>query len=231
MSHPASSVRPMAYWLFKIVLSPIMFIAYRVRTKHRSAIPQHGGAILAANHQAFCDSLFIPLVVIRRKVTFLAKAEYFDDPKMAWFFRAAGQIPIRRGGGSASERALATALDVLGRGSLIALYPEGTRSLDEFVHKGRTGVARMALRSGCPVVPVGLKGTTDVQPVGQNWMRPFRKVNVVFGDPMYLVPGDVAAATSEQEALREFTDRLMQTIADLSGRPYLDEYIAKKGQS
>jgi 1-acyl-sn-glycerol-3-phosphate acyltransferase len=220
-----------AYWLFKIVLSPIMFLVYRVRPKHRAAIPRTGGAILAANHQAFCDSLFLPLVVLRRKVTFLAKAEYFDDPKTAWFFRAAGQIPIRRGGGSASERALETALDVLGSGRLIALYPEGTRSLDEYVHKGRTGVARMALRSGCPVVPVGLRGTSEVQPVGQNWMRPFRKVTVVFGDPMYLHPGDVSAAASEQEALRDFTDRLMHTIAELSERPYLDEYIPKKGRS
>ena len=224
-------MRHVAYWLFKIVLSPIMFLLYRVRPKHRAAIPPKGGAILAANHQAFCDSLFIPLVVIRRKVTFLAKAEYFDDPKMAWFFRAAGQIPIRRGGGSASERALATALEVLDNGQLIALYPEGTRSLDEYVHKGRTGVARMALRSGCPVVPVGLRGTTDVQPVGQNWMRPFRRVSVVFGDPMYLLPGDIADAASEQEALRDFTDRLMHAIAELSDRPYLDEYIPKKAKS
>ena len=121
--------------------------------------------MLAANHQSFCDSVFIPLVVARR-VTFLAKAEYFDSWKTTWFFRAAGQIPIRRAGGSASERALQTAKrDVLGKGRLLGLYPEGTRTLDCFVHKGRTGVTRLSRECGVPVVPVGVVGTVDVQPV------------------------------------------------------------------
>ena len=172
--------------------------------------------------------MFLPLVVIRRKVAFLAKAEYFDDKRSAWFFRAAGQLPIRRGGGSASERALQTALDVLAEGKTIGLYPEGTRSTDPFVHKGKTGVARISLASGCPVVPVGIRGTVEVQPVGQRRMSPFKRVEVRFGEPMRLTPADVEAAGSEAEALRTFTDTLMHTISELSGRPYVDEYIPKK---
>ena len=218
----------MAYWLFKALFSPFLSVIWRVKARNRRFIPTEGGVLLAANHQAFCDSLFLPLVVIRRKVAFLAKAEYFDDKRSAWFFRAAGQLPIRRGGGSASERALATALEVLAEGKTIGLYPEGTRSLDEFVHKGRTGVARMALASGCPVVPVGIRGTAEVQPVGQRTMSPFKRVEVRFGEPMRLTQADVDEVGSEAEALRAFTDRLMHTISELSGRPYLDEYIPKK---
>ena len=153
----------MAYWLFKALFSPFLYVIWRVKARNRRFIPAEGGVVLAANHQAFCDSLFLPLVVIRRKVAFLAKAEYFDDKRSAWFFRAAGQLPIRRGGGSASERALQTALDVLAEGKTIGLYPEGTRSTDPFVHKGKTGVARISLASGCPVVPVGIRGTVEVQ--------------------------------------------------------------------
>ncbi len=102
--------------------------------------------ILAANHRSFLDSIFIPLVV-RRRVTFVAKAEYFDDPKTAWFFRGCGQIPIRREGGSASERALESATDVLRGGGVFGIYPEGTRTRDGYLHRGHTGVARLALRS------------------------------------------------------------------------------------
>ena len=220
----------MAYWFFKALFSPFLYAIWRVKARNRRFMPRKGGLLLAANHQAFCDSLFLPLVVIRRKVTYLAKAEYFDDRRTAWFFRSAGQIPIRRGGGSASERALATALEVLAEGRVIGLYPEGTRSLDEYVHKGKTGVARMALASGCPVMPVGIKGTSDVQPVGQNRMSPFKRVEVCFGEPMWLTPADVEEFDSETEAVRDFTDRLMRKISELSGRPYLDEYIPKKSR-
>ena len=139
--------------MLKAVLTPIFYVLWRVKVEGRENIPMDGPAVLAANHQSFCDSFFIPLVV-RRKVTFLAKAEYFDSWKTAWFFRAAGQIPIRRTGGNASERALETARqDVLGKGHILGLYPEGTRSLDPNVHKGRTGVTRLSASAACRSSP------------------------------------------------------------------------------
>jgi 1-acyl-sn-glycerol-3-phosphate acyltransferase len=216
-----------AYWALKVVLSPLFFVLWRVRVEGRHHVPRRGPAILAANHQSFADSFFLPLVVTR-KVTFLAKAEYFDSPKTAWFFRAAGQIPIRRGGGSVSERALETAREVLAAGRLLGVYPEGTRSLDDQVHRGRTGVARLAIEMGAPVIPVGIVGTKEVQPTGSNMMRPFRPVTLRFGEP--LDPSAYRARLhhgeeSERQVLRGFTDELMGRIAQLSGRRYVDEYV------
>jgi len=219
---------PVTYWVLKAVLTPIFFVLYRVKVEGREHIPKHGPAVLAANHQSFCDSFFIPLVV-RRKVTFLAKAEYFESWKTAWFFRAAGQIPIRRTGGSVSERALETARnDVLGKGRILGLYPEGTRSLDQSVHKGRTGVTRLSRECGVPVIPVGVVGTTDVQPVNSKWMRPFKTVIIRFGAPMQMDPPenpDDPLENHDHTECRAFTDRLMHEIARLSEREYVDEYV------
>src|SRR5207249_7408114 len=141
----------MAYWVVKAVLTPILRFFFRVRVVGAENIPDEGAAILASNHVSFCDSIFLPMV-LRRRITFVAKAEYFDDPKTAWFFRAVGQIPIKREGGSASAGALAAATDVLRRGGLFGIYPEGTRSPDGRLHKGHTGVARLALDNRVPVV-------------------------------------------------------------------------------
>src|SRR5207244_5128079 len=137
--------------------------------------PKRDPDLLTSIHRSILDSIFIPHVV-RRRVTFVAKAEYFDDPKTAWFFRGVGQIPIRREGGSASERALASASEVLGGGGVFGIYPEGTRTRDGFLHRGHTGVARLALRTGTPIVPVGLIGTDEVQPVDRRMPRLFRRV-------------------------------------------------------
>jgi 1-acyl-sn-glycerol-3-phosphate acyltransferase len=213
------------YWLLKIVLTPIMLVLYRIRTPGRRRVPARGAMILAANHQSFCDSIFLPLSVPRR-VTYLAKAEYFDDWRSAWFFSAVGQIPIRRGGGSESERALETARGLLGEGRLLALYPEGTRADDCFTHRGHTGVARLSLDCGAPVIPVGISGTSDVQPIGRNRWHLFRHVTVAFGEPRTL-SRDEMVRLGEHEALRQFTDALMHDIAELCGRPYLDEYVAR----
>ena len=135
-----------AYWILKAVLSPFLFLLWRVKVEGREHIPAHGPAVLAANHQSFCDSFFLPLVV-RRRVTYVAKAEYFDSWKTAWFFRAAGQIPMSRSGGDASQRALDTATEVLNAGQLLAIYPEGTRAPDPAAqgpHRGGPAVPAAA---------------------------------------------------------------------------------------
>ena len=219
----------MAYWGLKAIVWPIFHLLFRVRIEGREHVPSSGPAVVAANHQSFCDSLVIPLVV-RRRVTFLAKAEYFDAKRTAWLFRALGQIPIHRQGGDASARALATAREVLGQGNLISLYPEGTRSIDGNVHRGRTGVARLALECGVPVVPVGISGTDRIQPVGSRWFRPFKSVRVSFGPPMtFESPALVDAETgrTSNELLRRFTDELMAEIARLADRPYVDELAGR----
>ncbi|HEV3281416.1 MAG TPA: lysophospholipid acyltransferase family protein [Acidimicrobiales bacterium] len=173
----------MAYWVFKVVLSPLLFLLWRVRVEGREHVPAHGPAVVAANHQSFCDSLFLPLV-LRRRLTYVAKAEYFDSWKTAWFFRAAGQIPMNRGGGDASQRALDTATQVLNTGQLLGIYPEGTRAPDHRLHKGHTGAARLSLGCDVPVIPVGIVGTRAVQPPGSRWMRPFHTVTIRFGPPV-----------------------------------------------
>jgi 1-acyl-sn-glycerol-3-phosphate acyltransferase len=239
---PRDTVANMAYWIFKIILSPVLFLLWRVKVEGRERVPEKGPAILAANHQSFSDSLFLPLV-LRRRVTYVAKAEYFDSWKTAWFFRAAGQIPIRREGGSTSQRALDTACEALRAGRLLGIYPEGTRAPDERLHRGHTGVMRVARACGVPVIPVGISGTRAVQPPGKMIMRPFRTVTVRFGTPIDsgsprppaegLERPDVAdvgpqeADDVEAKELRVLTDALMAGIAELSGQGYVDDYAKR----
>jgi 1-acyl-sn-glycerol-3-phosphate acyltransferase len=215
------------YWVVKGVLTPVLGVCFRVKVEGRENVPKRGPVILASNHRSFLDSIFIPLV-LRRRVTFVAKAEYFDDPKTAWFFRGVGQIPIRREGGSASERALASASEVLAAGGVFGIYPEGTRTRDGFLHRGHTGVARLSLRSGTPIVPVGLIGTDEVQPIDQRMPRLFRRVTVRFGEP--LDPARFGDADVEHLALRDLTDEVMYEIGQLSGYEYVDTYATKKAE-
>jgi 1-acyl-sn-glycerol-3-phosphate acyltransferase len=216
----------MLYWGLKAFLWPLFRVVFRWRIEGREHLPHSGPAVLAPNHQSFCDSLFLPLAV-RRRVTFLAKAEYFDARRTAWFFRAVGQIPIHRTGGDASERALAAAKEVLDRGELVAIYPEGTRSTDGTVHRGRTGVARLAMQCGVPVIPVGISGTDRIQPRGSRWLRPLLPVRTCFGPPMVLL--DDGSGPGSQERVRSFTDALMVEIARLAECPYVDEPLVPAG--
>ncbi len=234
---------PVAYWIMKAIISPFLFLLWRVKVEGREHVPADGPVILAANHQSFCDSFFLPLVV-RRRVTYVAKAEYFDSWKTAWFFRAAGQIPMNRSGGDASQRALDTATSVLQNAGVLAIYPEGTRAPDTRLHKGKTGVARLSIGCEVPVVPVGLVGTRTVQPPGSMVMRPFHSVTVRFGPPVSYEFGGRRVTTGEprpgrpadapagcdthQEELRTLTDALMADIAALSGQEYVDEYAGRK---
>jgi len=215
------------YWVVKGALTPVLGVCFRVKVEGRENVPKRGPVILASNHRSFLDSIFIPLVLLRR-VTFVAKAEYFDDPKTAWFFRGVGQIPIRREGGSASERALASAAEVLADGGVFGIYPEGTRTRDGFLHRGHTGVARLSLRTGTPIVPVGLIGTDEVQPVDRRMPRLFRRVTVRFGEPLDL--SRYADTDAEHLALRELTDEVMYEIGQLSGYEYVDTYATKKAE-
>lgn len=218
----------MAYWVLKVVLTPILRLGYRVRVEGRAHLPRSGRVILAANHRSFMDSLFLPLVVARR-VTFVAKAEYFDDRRTAWFFRACGQIPIRREGGNASERALETATQVLRDGGVFAIYPEGTRTRDGYLHRGHTGVARLALRTGAPIVPVGLIGTDEIQPTDAKLPRPFKRVTIRFGAP--IDPARYSGREDDRIVLRQLTDEVMFELHELSGYEYIDTYATKQPDS
>ena len=215
------------YWGIKGVLTPILRLCYRVRIEGREHIPKQGPVILAANHRSFMDSIFLPLV-IRRRVTFVAKAEYFDSKKTAWFFRGVGQIPIRREGGSASERALASATEVLEEGGVFGIYPEGTRTRDGYLHRGHTGVARLALRTGAPIVPVGMIGTDEIQATDAKLPRFFRRVTIRFGAPIPL--GHYVGREDERIALRQLTDEVMFEIQGLSRYEYVDTYATKKAE-
>ena len=217
----------MGYWLTKVILTPLLHLFFRVRTEGIEQVPARGAAVLAANHVSFCDSFFLPLVLPRR-LTYLAKAEYFDDWKVAWFFRAVGQIPIRRGAGAEWKRSLETAVEVLGQGKLMGIYPEGTRSRDGRLHRGHTGVARVALRAGVPVIPVGIVGTDKVQPVGARLLRPFRRVTIRIGPPLDF--SDLAGRDGERIVLRQVTDEVMAAIQHLTGQEYAGRYHPTTGE-
>jgi 1-acyl-sn-glycerol-3-phosphate acyltransferase len=219
----------MFYGVIKAILSPIFRLLFRIRLEGLENIPESGGLIIACNHQAFCDSLFLPFAVPRR-VTFVAKAEYFQSWKTRWFFRAVGQIPMERSGGSASQKALGEALEVLLSGGCIGIYPEGTRSPDERLHRGRTGVARLALAAGCTVVPAGIRGTRAVQPIGARMLRPFKTVEISFGKPIDL-EARYGVRLEEPLVLRQATDEIMWEIRQLSGQQYVDRYASRSAQA
>ena len=219
----------MAYWALKILLTPVLHLLYRVRVEGRKHLPRYGPVILASNHQSFIDSVFLPLAVHRR-VTFVAKAEYFESWKTAWFFRAVGMIPLKREGGTASERALAAAREVLNAGGVLGIYPEGTRSKDGRLYKGHTGVARLAMQCGAAVVPVAQFGTAEVQPIGQLRPRVFRKVRIAIGEPLRFPAaptGNGELAVTAPGDLRRCTDQIMAAIAALSGQEYVPTYASR----
>jgi 1-acyl-sn-glycerol-3-phosphate acyltransferase len=216
----------MTYWLLKAILTPILRFFYRVRVDGLEHVPAHGPAILASNHVSFSDSIFLPLV-LRRRITFVAKAEYFEDPKTAWIFRALGQIPIKRGGGSASQGALEAALEVLGRGGLFGIYPEGTRSPDGRLYKGHTGVARLALQSRAPVLAVAMIGTREAQPIGQVKPNVFRPITIRISPPLPLER--FYDRSDEPLVHRQVTDEIMYQLRELSGGEYVNRY-AKRHQ-
>jgi 1-acyl-sn-glycerol-3-phosphate acyltransferase len=210
------------YWVGKGIITPLLRLVYRVRVRGLEHLPTSGGAVVAANHVSFLDSFFIPMVIPRRKLVYLAKAEYFESWRTAWFFRMMGQIPLERAGGKRSRAALDLALEILKRGDLLGIYPEGTRSPDGRLHRGRTGAARLACSAGVVVVPCGIRGTAEIMPRSARWPRMTGRppVEVTFGPPVTLEDVD----PSDPRALRAATDELMRAIQELSGQDYVDAY-------
>ena len=215
----------MVYQTLKSFLIPILTLLFRPKVTGLRNVPQSGPVIIASNHLSFSDSIFMPLVV-PRKVTFLAKSEYFTSPGIKGFikkitFIALGQVPVDRSGGRRSEAALLTGLDLLSEGACIGIYPEGTRSPDGKLYKGRTGIARMAIESGAAIVPVAMFNTAEIQPTGQVVPK-VRRVEMIFGEPLYF-----AGDTSDLKVLREITDEIMNAIQELSGQEYVDIYASE----
>jgi 1-acyl-sn-glycerol-3-phosphate acyltransferase len=191
-------------------------------------VPSNGPVIIASNHLSFSDSIFMPLVVSRR-VTFLAKSEYFTSPGIKGLikkltFITLGQVPVDRSGGKRSEAALLTGLRLLRENQCLGIYPEGTRSPDGRLYKGRTGIARMAIESAAPVIPVAMFNTAEIQPTGQVVPK-VRRVEMVFGEPMYF-SGD----SSDQVVLRDVTNQIMEKIAELSKQEYVPNMYASEAK-
>jgi 1-acyl-sn-glycerol-3-phosphate acyltransferase len=213
------------YGVLRAFLTPFLMVLFRPKVKGLRHVPGSGPVIIASNHLSFSDSIFMPLVV-PRKVTFLAKSEYFTSPGPKGLlkkltFIALGQVPVDRSGGRRSEAALITGLKVLAEGKCLGIYPEGTRSPDGRLYKGRTGIARLAIESGAPIIPVAMFNTEKIQPTGTVVPKVMR-VEMIFGEPMYF-EGD----STDLQHLRDVTDKIMQTIQSLSGQEYVDTYATK----
>ena len=218
----------MFYWFLKhILVGPFLWTVFRPWVRGVQNVPKEGPVILAGNHVSFLDSIFMPLV-LDRKVTFLAKSEYFTGKGIkGWlirlFFTGAGQLPIDRAGGKAAEASLNTGLEVLAAGDQLGIYPEGTRSPDGRLYRGRTGIARMVLESGAVVVPAIVYDTEKVMPLGSRWPR-IHRVGVVFGEPLDF--SRYAGLESDRFVLRAVTDEIVYEIARLSGQEYVDMYAS-----
>ena len=218
----------MFYFLLRYVLGgPLLKAYFRPWTKGLKNVPSQGGAILASNHLAVIDSFVLPLV-LKRQVKFLGKADYFTGKGIkgrlvAGFMRGVGTVPVDRTGGKASERAIETGLRLLADGELFGIYPEGTRSPDGRLYRGKTGVARLALESGVPVIPVVMVGTDRAQKVGQVIPKPIR-LGVTFGEPLDF--SRYQGMENDRTVLRAVTDEIVNALSQLSGQEYVDEYAA-----
>ncbi|MER5753952.1 MULTISPECIES: lysophospholipid acyltransferase family protein [unclassified Streptomyces] len=218
----------MFYYLLKyVVLGPLLRVLFRPRIEGLEHVPASGAAIVAGNHLSFADHFLMP-AILKRRITFLAKAEYFTGPGIkgrliAAFFRSAGQIPVDRSGKDAGQAAIREGLGVLRKGELLGIYPEGTRSHDGRLYKGKVGVAVMALRAGVPIIPCAMIGTFEAQPPGRVVPR-IHPVVIRFGKPLDF--SRYAGMENEKAILRAVTDELMYAILSLSEQEYVDQYAA-----
>jgi 1-acyl-sn-glycerol-3-phosphate acyltransferase len=216
------------YPVAKAVLTPVFRGLWRIHATGLERLPRTGGAIFCPNHTAAIDSFFLPLVLPRR-ITFVGKAEYLDSWKTKYLFPAMGMIPIDRKGGNAAQAALDTAARVLESGEFFGIYPEGTRARDGRLHRGHTGPARLALRTGAPIVPVGIVGSRAVQPPGVRMPRPFKSVEIRFGRPIDV--DRYRDRADDRMVHRQIIDEVMFEIRDLTGQEYVDEYATKKAET
>ncbi|MEU6007586.1 lysophospholipid acyltransferase family protein [Streptomyces sp. NPDC047453] len=218
----------MFYYLLKyVLLGPLLRLVFRPRIEGLEHVPASGAAIVAGNHLSFSDHFLMP-AILKRRITFLAKAEYFTGPGIkgrltAAFFRSAGQIPVDRSGKEAGQAAIREGLGVLRKGELLGIYPEGTRSHDGRLYKGKVGVAVMALKAGVPVVPCAMIGTFEAQPPGKTVPRP-HPIVIRFGKPLDF--SRYAGMENEKAILRAATDEIMYAILSLSEQEYVDQYAA-----
>ena len=218
----------MFYWLMKnVIAGPLLKGIFRPWITGADNIPQHGAVILASNHLSFVDSVFLP-ICIDRDMVFLAKSEYFTTKGLKgwatkWFMKGTGMLPIDRSGGKASEASLNTGLRVLAEGRVLGIYPEGTRSPDGKLYRGRTGIARMVLESGVPVVPVAMIDTEKVMPIGAKWPK-LRRPGIIIGKPLDF--SRFQGMEGDRFILRAVTDEIIYELAGLSGQQYEDVYAS-----
>ncbi len=213
---------------FRRVARPVANRLWTFHLEGFDRLPESGPAILAPNHVSFLDSAFLMLQV-PRNISFVGKAEYMDSWKTKYFFPMMGMIPIDRAGGDKSQAALDTAEDVLRRGELFGIFPEGTRSRDGFLYKGRTGVARLALKVGCPIFPVGVVGTREIQPPDAKLPKVRRDCSITIGRPINVAR--YVQRADDHLALRQITDELMFEIRELTGQEYRNVYSGKTAET
>ncbi|OLF08857.1 1-acyl-sn-glycerol-3-phosphate acyltransferase [Actinophytocola xinjiangensis] len=211
-----------------VFIGPLLRLFFRPEVEGEENVPATGGAMLASNHLAVADSFFLPLM-LRRRVTFPAKLEYFTQPGIKgrlkkWFFTGMGQIPIDRSGGAAAQAALDTGIRLLREGHLLGIYPEGTRSPDGRLYKGKTGLARMVLESGVKVIPVAMFDTDKANPIGSRMWRP-HKIRIRIGEPLDF--SRYEGLSGDRFVERSITDEIMYALMELSGQEYVDMYAAK----
>jgi 1-acyl-sn-glycerol-3-phosphate acyltransferase len=223
------------YYLLKyVLLGPLLRLVFRPRIEGLEHVPATGAAIVAGNHLSFSDHFLMP-AILKRRITFLAKKEYFTGPGVkgrltAFFFRSAGQIPVDRTGKEAGQAAIREGLGVLSKDELLGIYPEGTRSHDGRLYKGKVGVAVMALKAGVPVIPCAMIGTFEAQPPGKV-IPNLHPVTIRFGEPLDF--SRYEGMENEKAILRAITDEIIYAILNLSGQEYVDEYaaVAKAAQA
>jgi 1-acyl-sn-glycerol-3-phosphate acyltransferase len=220
---PGMPDAPRMYRVLRKVLPPLINPYLHVRIEGLERVPERSAAILACNHLSFIDSMVVPMNV-PRPVYFLGKADYWESWRTRWFFQGTGVVPVHRGGGEQGEASLRTGVEILSGGDLLGIYPEGTRSPDGRLYRGKTGPVRMALEARVPIVPCAVIGTNEAMPTG-SYVPKRQPVTVRYGEPLDL--SRFHARREDPFVLRSATDELMYEIMLLSGQEYVDEYAAK----